>query len=58
MGCSNQFLERLSSGKYELSEPDGDTLNAVDVRIQAMEERLGRLRELRTRLASNSEDGE
>lgn len=52
------FLERLSSGKYELSEPDGDTLTAVDVRIQAVEERLGRLRELRTRLASNSEDGE
>lgn len=52
------FLERLSSDKYELSEPDGDTLTAVDVRIQAVEERLGRLRELRTRLASNSEDGE
>lgn len=50
------FPERLSSGKYELSEPDGDTLTAVDVRIQAVEERLGRLRELRTRLASNSED--
>lgn len=47
MGCSHQF-----------SEPDGDTLTAVDVRIQAVEERLGRLRELRTRLASNSEDGE
>ena len=52
------FLERLSSGKYELSEPDGDTLTAVDKRIQTVEERLSRLRELRTTLAANEKDGE
>ena len=52
------FLERLKPGKFELSEPDDDTLTAVDERIRTAEERLARLRDLRTRLASTEEGDE
>ena len=52
------FLERLESDKFELVEPDGDTLEAVENRINAVEGRLTRLKDLRTRIATAGKDGE
>lgn len=52
------FLERLEPDKFELVEPDGDTLDAVEKRIKDVEERLSRLNDLKTRLATADKDGE